>query len=293
MTAPIAGVVVVHYGNPEPTLRCLDSLVRESSSVERRVALVDNLGNLSSVDLGHGVLLLKRPDNPGFGVGANLGIEAVDRDQRCSVYVVLNHDVRLAEGFLDAAAGALEVGVGAAGGRIDVPGSPPRLWYGGGGINFLTGTVRQPQWPRAVQRRREVGFIPATAMAISPSAWREVGGFDPGFFLYNEDVDLCLRLRRAGWRLVYEPAMACEHRIGAATGSNERSPLYLENLTRTRLLPFRSRSYRLYLAAIHTAYNVFRIAGLGLRHGHRSGPYIKAVVRGHTRGLAEAFAAWR
>jgi GT2 family glycosyltransferase len=293
MTAPIAGIVVVHFGDPEPTLSCLDSLAAEGSSVDRRVALVDNMGNISAGDLTDAVELVKRPDNPGFGVAANCGIDAVDDDRRCSFYLVLNHDVSLAVGFLDAAAGALEVGVGAAGGPIHTPGRSPRLWYGGGGLNFLTGTVRQPRWANAAQRRRNVGFIPATAMAISAVAWREVGGFDPRFFLYNEDVDLCLRLRRAGWRLVYEPSMACGHRIGAATGSNERSPLYLEHLTRTRLLPFKSHTYRLYLAVVHTLYNGLRVAGLGLRHGYRSGPYIKAVVRGHARGVAEALAAWR
>jgi GT2 family glycosyltransferase len=293
MTAPIAGVVVVHYGDTEPTLRCLDSLAREGSSVERRVALVDNLGNFPSDNLGDHILLLQRPDNPGFGVGANLGIGAVDEDHKCSLYLVLNHDVTLATGFLDEAAGALEVGVGAAGGPIHVPGDPPNLWYGGGGLNFLTGTVRQLRWPRAARRRRNVGFIPATAMAISPPAWREVGGFDSRFFLYNEDVDLCLRLRRAGWRLVYEPLMACAHRIGAATGSDERSPLYLEHLTRTRLLPFKSRTYRLYLAVVHTLYNALRVTSLGLHHGLRSGPYVRAVLRGHTRGVVEALAAWR
>jgi GT2 family glycosyltransferase len=293
MTTPIAGVAVVHYGDLEPTLRCLESVFADSSSVDRRVALVDNMGNIAPDEVAGDVRLLKRPDNPGFGVAANFGIDAVDDDQRCSLYLVLNHDVELAEGFFAAAAGALEVGVGAAGGPIHVPGNPRQLWYGGGSVNFFTGTVRQTGWTGAAQRRRDVGFIPATAMAISPSAWRETGGFDPRFFLYNEDVDLCLRLRRAGWRLIFEPLMACEHRIGAATGSNERSPLYLENLTRTRLLPFKSRPYRLYLAAVHTLYNALRIAGLGLRHGFQSGPYIRAVASGHARGLAEALSVWR
>ena len=67
--------------------------------------------------------------------------------------------------------------------------------------------------------------IPGAALALSPEAWRQVGGFDPSYFLYNEDIDLCLRLRRAKWRLVFEPDMACTHYLGECTFSRERSPL--------------------------------------------------------------------
>jgi GT2 family glycosyltransferase len=122
-------------------------------------------------------------------------------------------------------------------------------------------------------------------MALAPPAWHEVGGFDPRSFLYNEDLDLCLRLRRAGWRLLFEPRMACEHRLGGSTGSAARSPLYLENLTRTRLLPFASHSYRVYLAIGHSLYNALRVLGLGVRHGTGCRPYVTAVVRGHLAAL--------
>jgi GT2 family glycosyltransferase len=271
----------------------LESVAADGSRVDRRVVVVDNSGNMDRESLDSGVRHLTRADNPGFGAAANFGLEAIDHDRRCSLYLILNNDALLDGGFLDAAVGALEAGVGAAGGPIHTPSEPPSLWYGGGGVNFLTGTVRQTRSARAAQRRRDVGFIPATAMAISSAAWHEVGGFDPRFFLYNEDVDLCLRLRRAGWRLLYEPSMACEHSVGGATGSGERSPLYLENLTRTRLLPFKSPSYRLFLAVVHTLYNALRIVGLGLRHGLRSGPYVRAVVHGHVSALADTVAAWR
>ncbi len=289
MMDPMAGVVVVHFGDPEPTLRCLASVSEDPSEVERRIAVVDNSGNLEAWRCGSGVTVVSRSDNPGYGAGANAGLAEIDRERECTLYVVLNNDTVIRPGFLTAAAQALEVGVGAAGGTIRDANDPSCLWYTGGRINFATGTVRQLRSEGALKRRRDVGFIPATAMVVSPTAWREVGGFDPRFFLYNEDLDLCLRLRRAGWRLLFEPGMMCEHRLGGATGSNDRSPLYLENLTRTRLLPFKSRPYRLYLAGLHTAYNSVRVLGLGLRYGIRCGPYVSAVVRGHLHALATVF----
>jgi GT2 family glycosyltransferase len=289
MMDPVAGVVIVHFGDPEPTLRCMASVAGDGSRIERRVVVVDNSGNMDPGVFGTDECLLTRPDNPGFGAAANLGLDAVDQDRRCSFYVVLNNDAMLSSGFIDAAAGALEVGVGAVGGPIRDPGDPSQLWYAGGRINFLTGTALQRRSAAAALHRREVGFIPGTAVAIAPQAWREVGGFDTRFFLYNEDIDLCLRLRRAGWRLLFEPRMVCSHALGGATGSADRSPLYLENITRTRLLPFRSRLYRVYLGGIHTLYNSLRVIGLSARRFSNCGPYVTAVVRGHLAALRGLF----
>jgi len=285
----VTGVVVIHFGDPEPTLLCLKSVADDPSAVERRVIVVDNSTNLDPGLLDPAMTTLRSPDNLGFGAGANAGVAAVDPDGDCSMYVVLNNDSMIRPGFLAAAARAIEVGVGAAGGVVFTAMAEPSLWYAGGGVNFLTGTVWQRKSEPASRRRRDVGFIPATALAFSPVAWREVNGFDPRFFLYNEDLDLCLRLRRAGWRLVFEPDMCAVHDLGGTTGSDEYSPLYLEAITGTRFLPFKSRPYRLYLAAIHTVYNFLRIVGIGFRRGFGSGPRVLAVARGHARALGSLF----
>jgi GT2 family glycosyltransferase len=289
MSRALAGIVVVHFGEPEPTLRCVTAVAEDPSEIERRVVVVDNSANLDPDLFDPSVMVLPRPDNPGYGAGVNAGLALIDADRACSLYVALNNDSLIRPGFLDRAARAIEVGVGAAGGPIRASIDRPAVWYAGGGVNFVTGTVWQRRSQAASKRRRDVGFIPATALAFSPRAWREIGGFDPRFFLYNEDLDLCLRLRRAGWRLVFEPGMIAEHRLGGSTGSDAFSPLYLENITGSRIRPFKSLPYRLYLAAIHTVYNLLRIVGLGLRRGLGGGSHISAVARGHARALRTVF----
>jgi len=285
VTEALAGVVIVHYGDVDPTIRCTASVLGDPSGIGRRLVVVDNSGNLTEEMLVDGVEILRRGDNPGFGTAVNEGVKVLERSERFSFFVALNNDAVLDLGYLDAAARALEVGVGAAGGPIRDGLDDSKLWYAGGGINYLTGTVRQKRFARLSGRGHDVGYIPATAMAISAVAWREVNGFDERYFLYNEDLDLCLRLRRAGWRLRFDPGMNCFHRLGGTTGSAERSPLYLENLTATRLIPFQSRLYRVYLAGLHSLYNVVRAIGLAAQHGSRSGPYMAAVARGHLRAL--------
>ncbi|MEJ2582638.1 MAG: hypothetical protein P8127_13530, partial [Acidobacteriota bacterium] len=96
----IAGIVVVHFGDPEPTLECLRSIENDGSAVERRVAVVDNSGNLSADLPGCATRRIGRRENPGFGAAANIGLELLDRDRRCSMYLVLNNDATLGRGFL-------------------------------------------------------------------------------------------------------------------------------------------------------------------------------------------------
>lgn len=276
-------VVVVHFGAPEPTLACLASVAADPSEIPRRVVLVDHSGTFAATP-AEGVLLVSSPGNPGYGAGVNRGVAALGSESVAGV-VALNHDVELAPGFLASAWEALGLpGVGAAAGPIFSDAERRRLWYAGGGIDWLTGTVRQSRSPALAGRPRPVGFLPGTALAVGGAAWQAVGGFDPGYFLYHEDLDLCLRLRRRGYRLFFEPGMSVVHRLGAATGSAHASPVYLEELTATRLRAFRPLAFRLYLAGLHTGWVTIRMAWhLAAGGGRRAAA---ALLRGHRRALA-------
>ncbi len=132
--------------------------------------------------------------------------------------------------------------------------------------------MRQATSAGAAGRARTVGFVPGAAFAVAAEAWRRAGGFDASYFLYNEDVDLCLRLRRLGWQLFFAPEMVAVHRLGAVTGSAARSPFYLEHMAATRLRPFRPLAYRLYLAAVHSGYAILRSLWYRARGARRSRP---------------------
>ncbi len=282
----LVGIAIVHFGDSESTHRCLESIRRDSSEVERRVVVVDNSGDFPEEVLGEGEVLLASADNPGFGEGANRGWRYLrDRWSPCW-FLVLNHDTEIDVGFLLGARQALEIpGVGAAAGPIRSRERGGPLWYAGGSISYLTGTVRQSTSPADARKPREVGFLPGTALALSARAFEDVRGFDRRFFLYNEDLDLCCRLIAGGWKLFFQPAMSCRHHLGAATGSGDRSPLYLENLSAGRFLPFNSKLYRAYLGILHTPYVLLRCGLLVLRFGRRAGPRVAALLRGHRRAL--------
>ncbi len=280
-----AGAVIVHFGDPAPTEACLAALERDRSRAARRVVVVDNSGALG-FGAWRGAEVVPLAGNPGFGAGANAGVAALGGDPIDAI-VVLNNDIEVADGYLDAAVEAVgRPGVGLAAGPLylDRPGGA--LWYAGGGVNWLTGTVRQATSASAAGEERTVGFVPGAAFAVGTEAWRRVGGFDPSYFLYNEDVDLCLRLRRSGWRLLFAPAMAAVHWLGAVTGSRSRSPFYLEHMAATRLRPFRPLPYRLYLAVLHSGYAGLRALWYrGAVRGEAGRAAAAAILRGHRRAL--------
>jgi N-acetylglucosaminyl-diphospho-decaprenol L-rhamnosyltransferase len=68
---------------------------------------------------------------------------------------------------------------------------------------------------------QEVAWVSGAVMAVERAAYVTVGGFDEGLFLYKEDEDLCMRLRRAGWQVVYEPAAAFRH-LGSVVADQRR-----------------------------------------------------------------------
>ena len=276
------GVVVVHFGDPAPTQACLRALRGDRSIAERDVVIVDNSGALA-LTLMAGEGLVTGAGNRGYGAGANTGVASL-RPGACDAFVILNNDVEVAPGFLAAAARAVaQPPVGAASGPLYLDRLGGELWFAGGSVSFLLGIVRQERSAKAARRPREVGFLTGAALAINPSAWHTVGGFDERYFLYHEDLDLCLRLRRAGYTLRFEPEMAAVHRLGEATGSRLHSPFYLEHLTASRLRPFRPLAYRLYLAFVHTGYVGVRALYRWRVDGHAAA---KALIRGHFTALS-------
>lgn len=284
--APL-GVVVVRFGDPDPTEACLRSLAADPSTAPRDVAVVDNTPGGGSrlaapVALAAEVSL---PHNPGYGAGANAGVSAL-REGRCHAgYVILNHDVEVLPGFLDAAAAAVAGGAGAASGPVYLDRRDGPLWYAGGHLRILTGTVRQETSPAEADREKPVAFLPGTAFVSALRCWDEVGGFDESIFLYHEDVDLCRRVSAAGWELRFVPGMRAIHKMGTSTGSRGRSAFYLEHMTATRFRPYRSRIYRAYLAGLHTPYVVLRAVRVLAAEGEEGSGKARALLRGHRAAL--------
>jgi N-acetylglucosaminyl-diphospho-decaprenol L-rhamnosyltransferase len=229
---------VVNYEAGPLLTECVESLLGDRTTGEApEVVVVDNGSSDGSVNLlaerHPDVRVLAQPTNRGYAGGANQGIAATTEP----VVAVCNPDVRVRPGTAAAMLERFErePDLGAVGPMVVEPdGTPypsarsnPTLGDAVGHAllgrlrptNRFTSRYRQLEADPRVAR--DVDWISGAAIWLRRTALDEVGGWDEGYFMYFEDVDLCLRLHRAGWRVAYEPAGQVAHVHGAST---ERHP---------------------------------------------------------------------
>ncbi|MEY3019364.1 MAG: hypothetical protein RLZZ272_348 [Actinomycetota bacterium] len=222
-------VVIVTRDTRDEVLGCLGSVGADEAD---DIVVVDAGSRDGTID----AVRAARPDvttialgDVGFAAAANAGIAATT----APVVVVLNADVRVRPGSLGALGRRVRLHprVAAAGPRVRYPdGTPqasarrvpdPITAIGHAALGWWAPRNRFTRRYRALDEdptlARDVGFLSGCALALDRAALESVGGFDDAYRLYVEDLDLAVRLRRAGWRIVYEPAAEVVHRVGAST----------------------------------------------------------------------------
>jgi GT2 family glycosyltransferase len=230
--APLVVAVVLSWNRCDHTLACLRSLAASNHS-PLATLVVDNGstdGTAAAVaDQFPDTHLLALPDNRGYAGGMNAGIErvlALDADYA----LLLNNDVQVAPdmvgALVDAARAHPEAGIVQPLIRFADP--PDRIWCAG-----LRFDPRRGYWGRPLGYGaddegqfagvREVDAASGCAMLVPAPILRAVGGFDEALFTYLEDVELSLRVRAAGHRVMVAGAAQLAHHVSASSGG-EYSP---------------------------------------------------------------------
>jgi N-acetylglucosaminyl-diphospho-decaprenol L-rhamnosyltransferase len=246
--------VVVNYNARDHLVDCVRSL-RAEGLVD--VVVVDN----ASADGSEAALRAADADahwhqtgaNLGFGAGANRG--AARTDAANPYLLVCNADVVLEPGALKAMVEAIEADPRRAvvGPRVEdtegelypsartFPDLADAVGHAFLGFvaprNRFTRRYRMLDWDHA--EPAEVDWVSGSCFLARREAWQRVGGFDERYFMYAEDVDLCWRVRREGWTVVYEPAARVVHVQGASTALH---PYWMILEHHKALLRFAARS---------------------------------------------------
>lgn len=257
---PIA-VVTVSYGSADVLADFLASVPAAAGGLPVRVVVADNRPADASVgDLAasSGAEYLPLPHNPGYGGAINAAIATLD--DSVAWILIANPDLVLAERSIEhlAATGAQDDRIGAIGPAVRTPEGAiypsarrvPSLRTGVGHALF-SGVWPTNPWTRAYREesspyRRDAGWLSGSCLLVRRTAFDEIGGFDPEYFMYFEDVDLGYRLGRLGYRNVYEPGASVTH-IGAhSTSGNSAAMVRAHHRSAKRFLRSRYRSWWLW-----------------------------------------------
>jgi N-acetylglucosaminyl-diphospho-decaprenol L-rhamnosyltransferase len=247
-------VVVVTFSPGEALDGCLSSL-RQATTRPLDVVLADNGSSDGAPERAAAsaddVRLLPTGGNVGYGAAANAGLA----DVRTGWALVTNPDVRFEEGSVDelltvAARWPRAATVGPAirtpeGALYPSARDLPSLSTGIG--HALVGWF----WPgnpwtaryrreRDLPRERPAGWLSGSCFLVDLEAFHSVGGFDPAYFMYFEDVDLAERMGRRGWLHIYAPSAVVVHEGGHST---RREPRRMQRVHHTSALRYLSARY--------------------------------------------------
>lgn len=262
-------VVIVNYNTRDYLRSCLQTVLRERPD---EVIVADNGSNDGSAEMVRAefpqVTVLSDGHNRGYGAAANYTVAACTAE----TILLLNSDTQLTASAIEELATYLDR-------RPQVAIVGPRLVSSDGALQQSCYPFPKPLYTLLEEARigrliryipilrnaylytwshdrlRSVPWLQGSALAIRRRPFEALGGFDESFFMYFEEVDLCYRLRNAGWQIHFNPAATVVHAGGGST-NQYRAPMMVQLFKSTKQFyeqhyaPWRTLLFRLVVIAL-------------------------------------------
>ncbi|HEU5279503.1 MAG TPA: glycosyltransferase family 2 protein [Gaiellaceae bacterium] len=282
---PVVSLIIVSHNTRGHLEHCLSELGTAHEVIVVDTASTDGSQELVRDRFPH-ARLLPLADNPGYGGASNAGIRLASG----RYLLVMNADTwplpQAVERLVEFAES--EPSAGVVGPRLLDPDRKlqpsvrgfPTLWRLATEYLFLRWLAPRSRMLNAFYgsgfdhgSRREADFVVGAVMLLRRQMLDDIGGFDPSFFMFNEEVDLCYRARKAGWSVVFWPGAEFVHVGGASTAAvwprmnREQLRSHLRFLAKHHGLPEAERARKLLAAAMRIRALVFGILG---RRGRRA-----------------------
>jgi GT2 family glycosyltransferase len=242
-------IVILNWNGLDYLKKFLGTVVTNSVDKETIVCVADNGSTDGSIEWISNnypeVVLIKLDENYGFAGGYNLALEQLD----ARYFVLLNSDIEVTEGWLNPLVCFMD-------GNPDVASCQPKILsynnkdrfeYAGAagsfidkyGYPFCRGRIFDMVEHDTGQydTQADIFWSSGACMIVRSEAWISCGGFDSGFFAHMEEIDLCWRFSKAGYRVSYIPESVVYHVGGGSLSYNSPFKTYLN---------FRNSLYLLY-----------------------------------------------
>lgn len=221
---PTVSIIIPVYNQIEYTYRCLASIKQYTTDVDYEVIIADDMSTDATAELDKfvtGVTVCRTSENLGFLKNCNNAA----RSARGRYFMFLNNDTTVTEGWLSSLVELMERDstIGMTGSKLVFPDGRLQeaggiIWSDGSGWNYGRGDDPEDCRYNYV---RDVDYISGAAILIREKLWEKIGGFDERYApAYCEDSDLAFEVRRAGYRVVYQPLSKVIHYEGVSNGTD-------------------------------------------------------------------------
>ena len=221
---PKVSIIIPVYNQIHYTYACLVSILQYTNDVSYEVIIADDVSTDATEHLAEyteGLVICRNCSNQGFLRNCNQAARAA----RGEYLMFLNNDTQVTAGWLSSLVNLIESDgtIGMVGSKLVYPDGRLQeaggiIWSDGSGWNY--GRLDHPDKPE-YNYVKDVDYISGAAMLLSNRLWQQIGGFDTRFApAYCEDSDLAFEVRKAGYRVVYQPRSKVIHFEGVSNGTD-------------------------------------------------------------------------
>ena len=220
MTYPLVYIIILNWNGLQDTIECLDSVIKLNYSNFRLVVVDNNSTDGSTNIISRNypkVIVIKNEENLGYAKGNNVGIRYA-LENNADYLWVLNNDTLVEQNALLNMVIEAEANphTGIIGSKIYYLNSAKRIWFAGAMINWSRGISNHIGMNETDVGQydyvKEIDRVAGCSMLVKREVCNRVGLFDENLFLYVEEVDWCVRARRAGFKCLFVPSSIVYHR---------------------------------------------------------------------------------
>ena len=249
-------IILVNYDGYNDTENCIESL--KQLNPRPFIVIIDNASKdahkLKNLSANYSPLhIIYNPENIGFGRANNLGIRWAQKNLTFDYLCLLNNDTVVNPDFLDHLKKPFknDPKIGITTGKIFYEANRDLVWYGGGEINYTRGWPRIADYNKVpsaegANSSKYVSFVSGCLMLFTKDSIATLKGFDEQFFMYCEDLELCIRAKKAGLKLFYNSDSVIYHKVQGGNSSkfhvyslkNPKIEFYIKNIKKHQFITF-------------------------------------------------------
>lgn len=267
---PHVSIIVLNWNGLEDTIECIKSM-QKVDYPNFDIVVVDNgsEGNdaqiLSEIFGGY-IELIKNEDNYGYAGGNNVGIKYIMKNKKSKYIVTINNDTTVDENYLKHLVNFAEnnINVGMIGPKIYYYYEPNVIWFTGSNANYWTcgfkNISKEIPDDGTYDLITDVDTISGCIHFMSRSMLEDIGLYDVNFPPGYDNIEICLRARSKGYRIIYLYKSVIYHKVGRSRSKISTDPKKYIDLIRFRGmagLKARHKIFNIYSSPIHYPFQVF------------------------------------